>query len=119
MTKVLDLREALESLEPRGPLALPTAVALDAPMQTWAKTLHAESDGSLTSGFWKCEPGRSRWDFHDRSEMIYVLDGVMHVQEDGGSVVTLTAGKSAAFPKGWSGIWTIDSTIVKFFVITR
>ena len=119
MTKVLDFREALESMEPRGPLALPLGVALDEPMQTWAKPLHAEADNSLVTGFWKCEPGRSRWEFHDRSEMIYVLEGVMHVQEDGGSVVTLKAGTSAAFPKGWSGIWTIESTIVKFFVITR
>lgn len=119
MTTALTTAHALENLEQRGPLAAPVAVALDAPMQTWSKVLYAEPDNSQVSGYWRCEPGRSRWEFTDRSEVILILDGVMHVEQDGGAAVRLGAGESAAFPRGWKGIWTIEQTLSKFFVITR
>lgn len=118
MTIFLHTDEALRTLEPRGDLAPPLATTEDR-MPTWGKTLHREPDGSVTTGFWRCEPGSSRWDFHDRSEVIHVLDGVMHVTREGEDAVTLSAGMAAAFPKGWRGTWVIEQTISKFFVIYR
>lgn len=114
-----NVSELRASLEPRGPLQLPTAVALENPMQTSGKTLYAAPDNSIVSGLWQCEPGKSAWHFADRGELIHVLDGVMHVQEEGGERVTLRAGSAAAFPKGWKGTWEIEATIFKFFTIYR
>ena len=114
-----NVNELRASLEPRGPLSLPAATALGNPMQTWGKTLFTEADSSIVSGLWQCEPGQSFWNFSDRGEVIHVLSGVMHVQEEGGERVTLRAGSAAAFPKGWKGNWDIEETIFKFFTIYR
>lgn len=104
---------APEWLEP------PTATPLQEPMGTWTQILHAEPDGSVVAGFWRCEPGLSRWDFSDRSEVIQVLGGVMHVHQDGGERLTLREGSAAAFPRGWTGTWEIEAAISKFFTIYR
>jgi uncharacterized protein len=71
----------------------------------------------IRSGVWEASPGLSRWEFVDRGEVIYVLEGRMVIAEDGGAPVTLEAGSAAFFPLGWKGTWEIQERIRKFFVV--
>jgi hypothetical protein len=71
----------------------------------------------IRSGIWEASPGLSRWEFTDRGELIYVLEGRMVITEDGGDPVTLEPGSAASFPIGWQGTWEIQERIRKFFVV--
>lgn len=87
--------------------------ATDAPMATAGKKLWA-GEGILEVGLWRCEPGPSRWVL-ETNESITVISGRVTVTEDGGETHVITAGDSAVFPKGWTGVWDIEETIFKIY----
>ncbi|MDJ0114025.1 cupin domain-containing protein, partial [Rhodococcus erythropolis] len=74
-------------------------------------------DGRIQSGVWESEPGKSRWEFLTRGEIITIVSGAMTVEEDDGDPVHLVAGTSAIFPIGWKGTWTVTETVRKVFVV--
>lgn len=100
-----------------SPLGPPTAEVLGEEIRTRAATSFTSDDSRIRSGVWEAEPGLSRWEFLDRGEAIYVLEGRMVVTEDGSNPITVEAGMSAVFPIGWQGTWEIQERIRKFFVI--
>lgn len=79
----------------------------------------ATEDRQLVSGVWESEPGRSRWEFLTRGEIIHVVSGRMTVLEDGGSPVELAAGSTAYFPVGWCGEWTVTERLRKVYVVYK
>lgn len=107
-----------ESLEAK-PLAPPSAQALDGPVMVRSRVDFATEDRRLVSGIWESEPGRSRWEFETRGEIIHVVSGAMTVTEDGGEPVALSAGSTAYFPVGWSGEWLVTEPLRKVFVVYR
>lgn len=119
MTISMASAAGIEQLASRGDLAPPSATSLTGPTPTWAKLLYNAPNGKLTTGYWRCDPGQSRWEFTERGEVIHVFSGRMTVLEDGGEPVEIGPGDDAAFPMGWVGTWTIHETITKFFVIYR
>ena len=88
-----------------------------AEIKTRSQVFFTSEEQKITSGTWECEPGRSRWEFTTRGEVIHVLSGRMRVERDGEEAVELSAGSSAVFPVGWCGIWTVHETLRKVFVI--
>lgn len=108
---------ATSDLEDWGPLELPLAAPLGAPMPTHGRSLYENADGSLSTGTWECGPGESRWDFTENGEFIHVLSGSMTCVEDDGTITEVTPGSTVVFPRGWSGTWTIHQTLRKVYVI--
>jgi uncharacterized cupin superfamily protein len=107
-----------DALEER-PLAPPSAEPLSGTITTRAKAMYLDDEQRIVSGIWECEPGVSRWTFDDRGEFITVVSGRMTVTEDGGQPLELVAGSSAVFPLGWNGIWDVQETLRKAFVVFR
>ncbi len=101
----------------QSPLGQPSAEPLTGEILTRAQVFL--DNETVTAGTWECEPGKSRWEFTTRGEVIYVLKGRMTVHEDGGEPVELTAGSSCIFPIGWKGVWTVVETLRKVFVVYR
>lgn len=98
-------------------LGQPSAEPLTGDIVTRADIEFASSDDRIQSGVWESEPGRSRWEFTTRGEIITVVSGAMTVHEDDGEPISLVAGTSAVFPVGWKGIWTVTETLRKVFVV--
>jgi uncharacterized cupin superfamily protein len=108
----------IQDLETK-PLGPPSAEPLSGEITTRSWVPFASSDGQILCGIWECEPGASRWEFHDRGEFIHVLSGRMTVQQDGEAPQELREGSSAVFPVGWTGVWTVHETLRKVFTVYR
>lgn len=104
-----DLEESL--------LGLPTAQPLGGDITVRKEVFFVDESHGITSGTWESEPGRSRWEFTDRGEIIQVLSGRMTVQRDGEEPVELNPGDTAIFELGWKGEWTVHERFRKVFVI--
>ncbi len=109
--------ELFEGELDEAPLGPPLAEVLADEVPTRIAVPFTSDDARILSGVWEAEPGLSRWEFLERGEAIYVLEGRMVVTEDGGEPITVEAGTSAIFPIGWQGTWAIQERIRKFFVI--
>ena len=98
-------------------LGQPSAEPLSGDIITRADVEFTSDDGRIQSGVWESEPGKSRWEFLTRGEIITIVSGAMTVEEDDGAPVHLVAGTSAIFPIGWKGTWTVTETVRKVFVV--
>jgi uncharacterized cupin superfamily protein len=98
-------------------LGQPTAEPIDGPITVRKQVFLNDTENGITSGTWECEPGRSRWEFVTRGEVVQIIAGRMTVTEDGKEPVELTAGTTAIYPIGWKGVWEVHETIRKVFVI--
>jgi uncharacterized cupin superfamily protein len=100
----------MTELEDWGPLEEATGTE----MQTSGYTLW--EDGAASSGVWVCSPGPSFWKL-DTNEFVHIIGGSMTVTPEGGESVTLKAGDTMVFPRGWEGTWEIHETLRKLYVI--
>lgn len=101
------------------PLAPPSAEPLSGEIITRSRVEFANDDRTIISGTWESDPGRSRWEFLTRGEIVHILSGAMTVQRDGEDPVELTAGSVAYFPIGWTGEWTVTEPVRKFYVVYK
>lgn len=117
MSITFEPAELFKSQLAEAPLGPPLAEVLGDEIPTRIDIPFTSADSRILSGVWGADPGISRWEFLERGESIYVLEGRMVVTEDGGEPVTVEAGTAAIFPIGWKGTWEIQERIRKFFVI--
>ena len=116
MTDALHINDAFaDSLA--KPLEAPLGVSSTGPTDTWVDEFHENVERGVFTGYWRCAPGVSAWDFSDNNEVIYVIDGSLTVQREGEDAQTFGPGTSVAFPQGWKGTWEITETLTKFYVI--
>ncbi|MGK9220447.1 MULTISPECIES: cupin domain-containing protein [unclassified Microbacterium] len=73
----------------------------------------------LSSGFWfvtpEEAPGAMRVVGH-ADETVYILEGHLRIEPEGGEPFELTAGSVASFNKGAAALWTVLAPTVEFFV---
>ncbi|TXN30397.1 cupin domain-containing protein [Lacisediminihabitans profunda] len=100
-------------------LTPPSAEPLDGDILIRSRVYFATEDRRIVSGVWESDPGRSRWEFESRGELIHVVSGRMTVHRDGGEPVEITPGTTAYFPIGWTGVWEVHETLRKFFVVYK
>jgi uncharacterized cupin superfamily protein len=73
----------------------------------------------LMAGFWSVTPEEMpagtphEFPF---DETIYVVEGAMRIEVDGGEAIELAEGDSASFNKGTKVAWTIHRPVTEFFV---
>lgn len=102
-----------------APLGPPLAEVIGKEIPTRIAIPFTSDDSRILSGVWEAEPGLSRWEYLERGEAIYVLEGRMVVTEDGHDPITVEAGTAAVFPIGWKGTWEIQERLRKFLVIFK
>jgi hypothetical protein len=72
---------------------------------------------SLDVGIWETDPGRSRWEFTDGGEVIYMSSGRMILNEDGSEPIDIEPGDLVICPVGWQGFWEVTEPLKKVSVI--
>lgn len=117
MTQHVSVSEVFARIPESGPLEAPLGTSTTGPTRTWLEEFTSDGERGVHTGFWRCEPGESEWDFTDLGEVIHVLSGRMTVTEEGGQPVELGPGDVASFPAGWKGAWKITETLEKFYVM--
>ena len=75
------------------------------------------SDGSIETGIWECDPGLFQSRFEHHGELILILAGEMVCTPEGGEPFTLTEGDACTFPKGWTGTWDVKRPIRKLYAV--
>ena len=117
MTKNVAVEEVFARIPAAGELGAPLGISTTGPTQTWLEEFTSDAEKGVHTGFWRCDPGVSEWNFVDMGEVIHVLSGSMVVTEVGGEPVTLGPGDVASFPVGWRGTWEITEPLEKFYVM--
>ena len=74
------------------------------------------ADLKVTQGVWDCTAGRFNWDY-TWDEFVQILEGEMHIAEEGGKSYTLRAGDFAHFPAGLKARWHVPKYVKKHFVL--
>jgi uncharacterized cupin superfamily protein len=84
--------------------------------------LRRDGDGDrpgLMAGFWSVTPEEmppgTPHEF-PCDETIYLVEGAMRIEIDGGEAVELAEGDGASFNKGTKVAWTIHRPVTEFFV---
>lgn len=117
MAIVLRVNELAEADKIVEPLALPLADPLGKSIETKYFNSFSSADERHDVGFWETDTGRSRWEFEDGGEVIYVLGGAMTVERDGEEPVNVKAGDLVVFDKGWKGYWDVTEHLSKVYVM--
>jgi uncharacterized cupin superfamily protein len=79
-----------------------------------AQNLFSSADGRFHSGIWRAERGTWRVVFTE-SEFCHLLEGVITVRGDDGSVATFKAGDAFVSPAGFTGTWEIVEPAKKYY----
>jgi uncharacterized cupin superfamily protein len=77
------------------------------------------TDGKTELGLWRVSPGEFSTVHQGYEEFISVLEGEGELIHDDGSRITLKPGTVLILENGWSGRWSIKSTLVKSYAIVR
>jgi hypothetical protein len=83
------------------------------PVQT-AATVFTSADGRFQSGIWTAQKGKWRVVFSE-SEFCHLLEGVIVVTSDDGTVQTFKAGDAFVSPSGFKGTWEIVEPAKKYY----
>jgi len=78
------------------PLELPLAAQVGADIATTYLDVFSGTASSPEVGIWETDPGRSRWQFTESGEVIYVIAGRMTVTENGKDPINIEPNANAA-----------------------
>lgn len=87
--------------------------------ETWtAVTTSVGQAGTLSSGIWRCEPGRWRIEFGPAQQEVFtVLSGRCRVHDRHGGWREAGPGDSLHIPAGFLGAFEVLETVTKAWVI--
>ena len=95
--------------------ANPVAVPLGTPVAV-ASTTSVERDDGVETGVWECTPGRWRRQIVEQ-EFCHFISGRGTFTPDGGEPIAFQAGDAFLLPQNSLGIWDIQETTRKTYVI--
>lgn len=85
---------------------------------TW--THYETADEALSCGIWACEPGAWRIRFADnKHEFFCVIEGLVRLHDEAGTVVEVKAGAAAVIPAGFAGVFEVVQPVRKYFVVCQ
>jgi uncharacterized protein len=85
----------------------------------WIRRFGEGGRGTSAAGFWVVSPEDAPEPFTvvgEADESIYLVDGRLSLEIDGGPAVELGPGSAATLNRGVSTRWTIHEPVVEFFV---
>lgn len=77
--------------------------------------LRQDPSGSPMAGIYVGEPGAVRYTW-EANETVYVLEGCVRIEFEGGESVELKPGDAASFSKGQCAVWRFLTPFKEFFV---
>jgi len=93
----------------------PVAVPLSEPVAVTSTTSVERSDG-VETGIWECTPGRWRRQIVQQ-EFCHFVAGRCTFTSDGGEPIEIRAGDALMMPANTLGIWDIQETVRKTYVL--
>lgn len=93
----------------------PVAVPLGEPLAVTSTTSVERSDG-VETGVWECTPGRWRRQIVEQ-EFCHFVAGRCTFTPDGGEPIEICAGDALMMPANTTGIWDIQETVRKTYVL--
>src|SRR5574343_2106957 len=93
----------------------PVAVPLGEPLAVTSTTSVERSDG-VETGVWECTPGRWRRQIVQQ-EFCHFIAGRCTFTPDGGEPIEIRAGDALMMPANTTGIWDIQETVRKTYVL--
>lgn len=78
-----------------------------------AEMAHLASDGTVTTGYWRCTPGRFTWHY-DVNETIVLISGTAIIRGR-----LCSAGAVISFKRGSAAVWDVLDTVTKLYVIQK
>ena len=69
-------------------------------------------------GIWECSPGRMERQIAE-AEYTYFISGKARFTPEGGDTIEIRAGDSMFFPAHTKGVWEVDETLRKSYVVFR
>ena len=99
------------ALEDSNPVAIP----LGEPLAVTSTTSVERSDG-VETGVWECTPGRWRRQIVQQ-EFCHFIAGRCTFTPDGGEPIEIRAGDALMMPANTTGIWDIQETVRKTYVL--
>lgn len=93
----------------------PVAVPLGEPLAVTSTTSVERSDG-VETGVWECTPGRWRRQIVQQ-EFCHFVAGRCTFTPDGGETIEIRAGDALMMPANTTGIWDIQETVRKTYVL--
>lgn len=95
----------------------PVAVPLSEPVAVTSVTSVERSDG-VETGVWECSPGRWRRQIVQQ-EFCHFIAGRCTFTPDGGEPIEINAGDAMLLPANTFGVWDIQETVRKSFVLLK
>lgn len=112
---------SIEHFKNTAQLALPdsnpVAVLLGEPIATTSSHDIEHEDG-VAAGIWECTPGRWRRQIAQQ-EFCHFITGRCTFTPDGGEAMHIRAGDALLLPANTFGIWDIEETVRKSFVLLK
>lgn len=93
----------------------PVAVPLSEPVAVTSVTSVERNDG-VETGVWECSPGRWRRQIVQQ-EFCHFIAGRCTFIPDEGEPIEIQAGDAILFPANTTGIWDIQETLRKSYVL--
>ncbi|WP_263263796.1 cupin domain-containing protein [Pseudomonas sp. RIT-PI-S] len=95
--------------------ASPVAVPIGEPVAKVASR-GVERDDGVEAGVWECSPGRWRRQIVQQ-EFCHFIQGRCTFTPDDGEPIEIQAGDALMFPANTTGIWDVQETVRKSYVL--
>lgn len=85
----------------------------------WLRCFGDNGNANLASGIWTISPNEAPEPFDlviEQHETVYIIDGHIRIEVEGGQTYELTAGSMASLSPTTSTRWTILAPTTEFFV---
>lgn len=110
---ILRQTATVSGLQPQGTPARPKS---EPPCRLSGIDVALEGAGDNDCGIWQCTPGCFERQL-DEAEVMHIVAGRGTFTTEGGETIEFGAGDTLFFPAHTRGVWRIDETLRKVFVV--
>ncbi|MBK5410983.1 cupin domain-containing protein [Pseudomonas sp. TH34] len=111
----MSITQFKDTLSAHLPDSCPVALPLGTPVAV-ASTLSVERSDGVETGIWECTPGRWRRQIKAQ-EFCHFIQGRCTFTSDNGEMLHIEAGDALMLPANSTGIWDIQETVRKTYVL--
>ena len=98
------------------PTPQPKSTSLNGQLDSFTD-IWVSPDGAIEAGVWECTAGTFTASRDGYDEVCTIVSGTATVTASDGTVTELSPGSVFVTPAGWTGTWTLHSTVRKTYVI--